>query len=80
MIVTFKAFLDERHQKADSTYPLLGVLVFAHWKKILANYIDYGNEYGRHASEKRHEFNASEVEAYLYTTCILIRLIVKIST
>lgn len=22
MIVTFKAFLDERHQKADSTYPL----------------------------------------------------------
>ncbi|MBN8676201.1 MAG: hypothetical protein J0L56_18865 [Chitinophagales bacterium] len=49
-----------------------------HWKKILANYIDYGNEYGRHASTKRHHFNESEVEAYLYTTCILVRLILKI--
>lgn len=49
-----------------------------HWKKILANYIDYGNEYGRHASEKRHDFNQAEVEAYLYTTCILIRLIVEL--
>ena len=49
-----------------------------YWKKILANYIDYGNEYGRHASEKRHDFNISEVEAYLYMTCVLVRLIVNI--
>ncbi len=49
-----------------------------HWKKILANYIDYGNEYGRHASAKRHDFNEAEVEAYLYTTCLLIRLIGRI--
>ncbi|MGN6603603.1 MAG: hypothetical protein ACTHK8_14210 [Ginsengibacter sp.] len=48
------------------------------WKKILANYIDYGNEYGRHASSKRHDFSEAEVEAYLYTSCTLIRLIVKI--
>jgi hypothetical protein len=48
-----------------------------HWKKILANYIEYGNEYGRHASEKRHEFKEVEVEAYLYTTCVLVRLITK---
>jgi hypothetical protein len=49
-----------------------------HWKKILANYIEYGNEYGRHASTKRHNFIEAEVEAYLYTTCILIRLIAKV--
>lgn len=49
-----------------------------HWKRILANYIDYGNEYGRHASTKRHDFSKQEVEAYLYTTCILIRLIITI--
>lgn len=48
-----------------------------HWKKILANYIEYGNEYGRHASEKRHDFTSAEVEAYLYTTCLLVRLIIK---
>lgn len=48
-----------------------------HWKKILAQYIEYGNEYGRHASEKRHDFTATEVEAYLYTTCLLVRLIIK---
>ncbi|HKC69470.1 MAG TPA: hypothetical protein VKG26_14640 [Bacteroidia bacterium] len=48
------------------------------WKKILAHYIDYGNEYGRHASLKRHDFSEAEVEAFLYTTCTLIRLIVKI--
>lgn len=49
-----------------------------HWKKILGSYIDYGNEYGRHASEKRHDFNKSEVEAYLYTTCTFIRLIIAL--
>ncbi|GGH71300.1 hypothetical protein HNQ91_003198 [Filimonas zeae] len=48
-----------------------------HWRKILAAYIEYGNEYGRHASENRHQFIDAEVEAYLYTTCLLIRLLVK---
>ncbi|MGA2823579.1 MAG: hypothetical protein ABSE72_08650 [Bacteroidales bacterium] len=49
-----------------------------HWKKILANYIDYGNEYGRHASENRHDFSQFEVEAYLYMTCVLVRLLLII--
>jgi hypothetical protein len=49
------------------------------WKKILAAYISFGNEYGRHASAERHDASETEVEAYLYQTCLLIRLIVKIS-
>jgi len=48
-----------------------------HWKKILAQYIEYGNEYGRHASDKRHNLNDEEVEGYLYMTCVLVRLILK---
>jgi hypothetical protein len=47
------------------------------WKKILANYIEYGNEYGRHASAKRHEITEKESEAYLYLTGLLIRLVIK---
>jgi hypothetical protein len=48
------------------------------WKKILNNYIQFGNEYGRHASEGRHDASEIEVEAYLYQTCLLVRLFVKI--
>jgi hypothetical protein len=50
----------------------------SHWKGILAQYIEYGNDFGRHASENRHEFSEAEVEAYLYTTCLLVRLIIRI--
>jgi hypothetical protein len=47
------------------------------WKRILANYIEYGNEYGRHASTKRHDITEKEAEGYLYLTGLLIRLILK---
>jgi hypothetical protein len=46
-----------------------------YWRKILANYIDYGNTYGRHASSDRHSIIEKESEAYLYLTGLLIRLI-----
>lgn len=47
------------------------------WKKILANYIEYGNEYGRHASTKRHDLTEKEGEAYLFLTGLLVRVILK---
>ncbi|MDO6431535.1 hypothetical protein Q4E93_13100 [Flavitalea sp. BT771] len=48
------------------------------WNSTLAAYIDFGNDYGRHASAERHDATEAEVEAYLYLTCLLVRLIVKI--
>ena len=48
-----------------------------HWRRILVAYIDYGNDFGRHASPERHSADSLEVEAYLYQTCLLIRLILK---
>jgi len=48
------------------------------WKKTLAAYIEFGNDYGHHAGPNRHNASVAEVEGYLYQTCILIRLIIKI--
>lgn len=48
------------------------------WKKTLAAYVEFGNDYGRHANPNRHNASDAEVEGYLYQTCILIRLIIKI--
>jgi|GEM_PF-3205807 len=45
--------------------------------KIMAAYIEFGNDYGRHASPIRHDASETEVEMYLYQTCLLIRLILK---
>jgi hypothetical protein len=46
------------------------------WKRILSNYIEFGNDYGRHASKNRHLLTDKEAEAYLYMTALLIRLVV----
>ncbi len=66
-LISNKAELDRRLGMANE------------WKKILYNYINFGNEYARHAGEDRHNVTDAEVEAYLYQTCLLIRLIVKIA-
>ena len=47
------------------------------WKSLLSNFIIYANEFKRHASEKRGEINPLEVEAYLYLTGLLIRLLIQ---
>ncbi|HAM39108.1 MAG TPA: hypothetical protein DCP53_06930 [Elusimicrobia bacterium] len=47
------------------------------WKSFLCNYIEYANEYKRHASDKRHNINPIEVEAFLYFTGLLVRLIIN---
>ena len=47
------------------------------WKKIMYNYVEIGNTYGRHASPQRHNISKAEVEAYLYETCLLVRLLVQ---
>jgi hypothetical protein len=76
-----RQLLNNRKTLIDNKADILRVLSLSeHWKKILANYIEYGNENGRHAGENRHNVNEAEVEAYLYTTCTLIRLILRIKT
>lgn len=47
------------------------------WKSFLNNFINYANEFKRHASEKRHRINPLEVEALLYFTGLMVRLIIE---
>jgi hypothetical protein len=47
------------------------------WKSVLVNYMNYANEFKRHASKKRHSIDPLEVEAFLYLTGLLTRLIVQ---
>ncbi|MCK4307779.1 hypothetical protein KAW50_06115 [candidate division WOR-3 bacterium] len=47
------------------------------WKSLLLNYINYANEFKRHASNDRHSINTQEVEAFLYLTGLLVRLIIQ---
>ncbi len=49
----------------------------AEWSKILSIYIQYANEYKRHASDKRHNIIPKETEAFLYLTGLLVRLIIE---
>lgn len=53
------------------------ISVSDNWRKILVNYIELGNQYGRHASADRHSITEKESEAYLYLTGLLIRLVLK---
>lgn len=48
------------------------------WKSILDKFIDYSNEFKRHASSNRKLINPDEVEAFLYLTGLLVRLIINI--
>jgi hypothetical protein len=47
------------------------------WKRLLSNYINYANEFARHASDKRDAVSPKEAHAYLYSTGLLVRLIVE---
>ncbi len=47
------------------------------WKAFLSNFIIYANEKKRHASDKQHTINPLEVEAFLYFTGLLVRLIIE---
>lgn len=46
------------------------------WKALLSNFINYANEFGRHASQNRHDLNPVEVEGFLYMTGVVIRMCV----
>lgn len=48
------------------------------WGRIFAGYIDYANEFGKHASDERHKVNPNEAEAFLYMTGLAIRLIANV--
>jgi len=51
------------------------------WSTILAKYIDFENEFGKHTrSEERHKLPKNEVEGYLYLTCLIIKLVVGSKT
>lgn len=47
------------------------------WKGLLSNFINYANEFKRHAAENRHDVNPIEVEGFLYLTGLLVRMIVE---
>lgn len=47
------------------------------WKSLLNNYMNYANEFKRHASDERHSINRQEVEVFLYFTGLLARLIIQ---
>ena len=49
------------------------------WKALLSNFINYANEFKRHASEKRHSLNPIEVEAFLYLSGVLLRMAILCS-
>jgi hypothetical protein len=47
------------------------------WKSLLSNFVNYANEFKRHASEKRHSLSPIEVEGFLYMTGLLVRIIIE---
>ena len=47
------------------------------WKSLLKNFVNYANEFRRHASENRHNIKPAEAEAFLYMTGLLVRLIIE---
>lgn len=47
------------------------------WKSLLKNFVNYANEFQRHASENRHSIKPAEAEAFLYMTGLLVRLILE---
>jgi hypothetical protein len=57
---------------------LLKFLGFSNeWKAILATFIKYFNEYGRHTKGNERSINEYEVEACLYQTCLFVRAMIK---
>jgi hypothetical protein len=49
------------------------------WKSLLSNFINYANEFKRHASDKRHNINPAEVEGFLYMSGLLLRMIIAVT-
>jgi hypothetical protein len=47
------------------------------WKSLLSNYLNLANDFQRHASDNRHTLNPLEVEAFLYQTGLLVRLLIE---
>jgi hypothetical protein len=47
------------------------------WKGLLNNFINYANEFKRHASDKRHDLKPAEIEGFLYMTGLLVRIIIE---
>lgn len=66
--------LDNNNSLIDNKAQIVDFLNFSSsWNKILFNYINYANEFRRHAGEDRHNLKPNEVEAFLYLTCLIIR-------
>lgn len=45
--------------------------------RIIAGYIEYANENHRHSSKVTPNIKEHEIEAFIYSTCIFVRLLVK---
>ena len=74
-----RQFLDNKKTLDRNKQALLGLLQFSkHFDEIFANYLKYAHEYGRHAGENRHDLKPEEVEAFLYLTCLMIRVTIRV--
>jgi hypothetical protein len=57
---------------------LLQLLQFSkYWDKIFLNFLRFAHEFRRHAGENRHDLKPSEVEGFLYLSCLIIRATIK---
>lgn len=46
------------------------------WKSLLSNFINYANEFKRHASHQRHKISPVEVEGFLYLSGLILRMVI----
>lgn len=47
------------------------------WRSLLNNFMQYANDFARHASQPQAQLEPAEVEAFLYLAGVFVRLILK---
>lgn len=73
-----RKLLNNNKTLIDNRPELIKTLEFSiYWNKIFANYLNYANEYRRHAGENRHDLKSTEIEAFLYLTCLMVRAMIR---
>lgn len=73
-----RTLLSNKKSLKDNKADLLRKLhLSAEWGRLLAGYVDYANEFGRHASGKQHQVRPDEAEAFLYFTGLVLRLMAQ---
>jgi hypothetical protein len=72
-----KIVLKNQKSLDNNNNALLSFLSFQpEWGNILAAYLKFTHEFGRHAGSRKAQLSEIEVESFLYQTCLLIRAII----